>query len=118
LLIALAIALAVPIQGLAAVTAGLCVAMGHHEAGTSATHDHAAHHAHPEDASVAHAQSDGDTSSDAHCAPCVACCAAAAISASVQVFLPEPPAAAVLAPLPVSPSGFVPDKLDRPPLPL
>src|SRR5258707_220767 len=87
ILIAATLALAVPIQGAAAATAGLCMALAHHDAGAAASHDHAtdhgAQHAHGDDsgANHQHSHSGSDNSAaGAHCAPCVACCAAAAIS--------------------------------------
>jgi len=112
LLIAFALALTIPVQGLAAVTAGLCMAMGHHQADMSApAHDHGADHSHDQDNS-------DQPSDQAHCAPCVACCAAAHIAPATQAFVAAAsPAAAIAAPPSASP-GFLPDQLDRPPLAL
>jgi hypothetical protein len=110
LLVALMLALAIPLQGAASVTAGICMATGHHDAGTPASHDHGEdgdHHPAPQD--------DG---SDPHCAPCVACCAAASIAPAAQVFLPEDSPAAAVAAVPYLHPGFLPEKLDRPPLAL
>jgi|SRR6266404_7131557 len=107
LLIAFALTLTVPLQGLASVTAGLCTAMGHHEAAMSVGHDQGTdHHAHDMDASAA------------HCPPCVACCAAAAISPFTQVLIPEASVASAITALPLSFSGIQPETLDRPPLAL
>jgi hypothetical protein len=111
LLVAFALALAIPLQGAASVTAGICMATGHHDAGAPASHDHEAdgdHHSAPHD----------DGSDAAHCAPCVACCAAASIAPAAQVFLPEDSPAAAVAALPYLHPGFLPEKLDRPPLAL
>jgi len=122
ILIALALALVVPIQGAAAATAGLCMALGHHDAGV-ASHDHAmghgAHHVRGDhsDADHGHEISD-DTPSNAHCPPCVACCAAAAISSFPRILVPELPTASVIAAPELSYSGIQPERLDRPPLAL
>lgn len=112
LLTAFALALTIPLQGLAAATAGVCMAMGHHQTDMSAAaHDHGADHRQDEDGS--------DHSSDgAHCAPCVACCAAAHIAPAAHVYLPEISPAAAIAASPSLPAGFLPEKLDRPPLSL
>jgi hypothetical protein len=80
--------------------------LGHHEAYA----DHGANHAHDSDSD--------DHAGGAHCPPCVACCAAAAISSLALIFVPEPPTVSVIAaPEPLFP-GIQPDKLDRPPLAL
>jgi hypothetical protein len=123
ILIALALALAVPIQGAVAATAGLCMALGHHDAGTAASHDHAtdhgARHAHGDESGAGHGHEVSDNSpSGAHCPPCVACCAAAAISSFPQIFIPESPTASVIAAPGLSFSGVQPERLDRPPLAL
>jgi hypothetical protein len=102
------LALVIPIQGIAAVTARLCATLGHHETSTPAVHDHADGHAHD-------AEAPAPAAAGAHCPPCVACCAAAAISASARIFIPDPPAAAVTSAAPLSFSGIQPDGLDRPP---
>lgn len=122
LLIAFALALTIPLQGLAAVTAGLCMGMGHHQADRSApaheapAHDHGADHSH---ADHPHDQQEDSSSDDgAHCAPCVACCAAAHIAPADHVYLPEFVPAAAIAVLPPGSAGFLPEQLDRPPLAL
>jgi hypothetical protein len=126
ILIAATLALAVPIQGAAAATAGLCMALGHHGAGAASSHDHATdhgahHHAHGVDSGAdhRHAHEVSDNSSDgAHCPPCVACCAAAAISPFAGVFIPERPGASVTDAPDLFLSGIQPERLDRPPLAL
>jgi hypothetical protein len=123
ILTTLTLALVVPIQGAAAATAGLCMALGHHDAGIAAAHDHAsghgAHHVHSNDSGAGHGNEASDSSpGGAHCPPCVACCAAAAISALPQIFIPEPPTASVIAAPELSFSGIQPEQLDRPPLAL
>jgi len=122
-LIALTLALAVPIQGAAAAAAGLCMALGHHDAGVAASHDHATdhgvRHAHGDETGAGHSHEISDNSLDnAHCPPCVACCAAAVISSFPGIFVPEPPAASVIAAPGLSFSGIQPERLDRPPLAL
>jgi hypothetical protein len=118
MLVAFAMALLVPLQGIAGVSAGLCMELGHQEAPATAhahvsTHDHgtADHHDH-------NTAGDEHTAGNAHCPPCVACCAAAAISSYSLVFIPEAPAAFVIAAHPPSFSGVQPETLDRPPLAL
>jgi len=123
ILIALALALAVPIQGAAAAAAGLCMALGHHDAGMAASHDHAtdpgARQAHGDDLGADHGHEIPDNApGGAHCPPCVACCAAAAISSFPGVFIPEPLTASVIAAPELSFSGIQPERLDRPPLAL
>jgi hypothetical protein len=104
LLIVTIVALCIPLQGIAAATAGLCSALGHHEQQVGHAHDHGLDSKPP----------DGK----AHCVPCVACCATVAISFSVPVFLPDDmPVSAIAAP-PAAFSGVQPHALDRPPRPL
>jgi hypothetical protein len=120
LLVALALTLAIPLQGAASVTAGICMATGHHDAGSPASHDHggnAASQHHDGDADH-HSAPHDDGPDAAHCAPCVACCAAASIAPAVQVFLLEDFPAAAIAAIPYLHPGFLPEELDRPPLAL
>jgi hypothetical protein len=107
----IAIAFAVPLQGLAAVSAGLCMASGHHHSEHApAGHDHdmgSIDHEHPAEDSSA---------SNTHCPPCVSCCAAVAIAPAAE---PRLPSVAPAAPVPSkqhSIAGFLPERLDRPPL--
>ena len=122
LLVVLVIALTVPVQGVAAVSAGLCMALGDDGAGTAAAHDHGTlAHGHDSDAAANHdggAGKDKSPQNNAHCPPCVSCCAAAAIASFPAIFLLEQSAASVPAALPASFSGVPPEKLDRPPLAL
>ena len=115
LLFTLAIALAVPAQGVAAVSAGMCMALGHHEA--SAEVAQAAEHAHHSEpaASGEHSHAAGN---DANCAPCVSCCAAASISTAQVVLAQLPPDRSVEAAGASTPREFYPGQLDRPPLAL
>lgn len=114
-LIAFALALSIPLQGLAAVTAGLCMGMGHHAdmpapAHEASAHDHGADHTHD--------QQNSGSDDSAHCAPCVACCAAAHIAPADRVCLRTFSPAAAIAVLPPGSAGFLPEQLDRPPLAL
>ena len=115
LLVSVALLLAIPAQGIAAVTGSLCMALGGH--GAPAIED--AQHAHDGEAhgsSHDHDSGDDDGSSQSHCGPCVACCASAAIASVLAVPLPS---AIASAPLPSSlpaPEASRPDRLERPPL--
>jgi hypothetical protein len=123
-LLAFAIALAVPIQGMAAITAGQCMALGHHQGDgahasqshTQDGHDHAAH-SHSDEAG---SKADGDESggNGAHCGPCTACCASASIAGPAALSIVSSPSNAPYVFLQFSPLGVQPDGLDRPPLAL
>jgi len=104
----LAMALLIPLQGMAAASAGICMAFGHHEAPATVSHHHGGseHNDHGVD----------DAPGQAHCPPCVACCATAAIVAPACGFISEAPAASAVAASPPVLSGMQPDTLDRPPL--
>jgi hypothetical protein len=115
LLLAFALALAIPLQGFAAVSAGICMTLGHHDSPAAHSHDG------PADGEHQHQHSHDDApspNSAAHCAPCVACCAAAAISSSAPVVIPDERADPVNVSLPPAFSGIQPETLDRPPLAL
>ena len=115
LIIAALLALTVPIQGIAAVHAGLCHELEDH--GNAPLHDDAAGgHAH--DAGTAHHHHGGDEAQHAHCPPCVSCCAATAIASFPLVLDTQQPANSLVAASPASFNGLPPDRLDRPPLPL
>jgi hypothetical protein len=114
LLIVLLVALTVPLQGIAAVTAGVCMALGHHGAGDAAP----AEHGHADGATHEQHGSQSDDSGSAHCPPCVACCVAAVIAPAIAIFIPAPPVGSVLPAATAFVSGVTPDKLDRPPLSL
>jgi hypothetical protein len=85
------LALAVPFQGALAVSAGPCVALGHHDGAAGDGLDHA---------------------QNPHCAPSVA------ISAAVQFQVPEARAETAVPALPTSFSGILLHELYRPPLAL
>ena len=128
-LLALAIAIVLPIQGMAAVTLGQCMALGHHQPaeahegnglaqdGADDHHDAGPSHSHSDEAGN---KVDGDESGSkgSHCGPCTGCCAAASIAGAVGVLIPSSPSEApdVFAQLP--PPGVQPGGLYRPPLAL
>jgi hypothetical protein len=115
LLVSVALLLAIPAQGIAAVTGSLCMALGGHGAAETGdaphAHDGAAH-----GSSHDHDTGHDDGSPQSHCGPCVACCASAAIASVLTVPLAS---AIASAPLPSSlpaPEAARPDRLERPPL--
>ena len=117
LLIVLVMTLVVPLQGAAAIGAAQCMALDHHD--MAAGHDHDAGLAHGHGDGQAHDQGrQGTSGGDAHCGPCVACCASATIASPVPVFAPLAPAGAVDAIAYLFQPGDLPDELDRPPLAL
>jgi hypothetical protein len=122
LLAVLLLALTIPVQGMAAVTAAQCMAAGHHQDGSgqnSHAHDHAAADGHDQ-----HSHSDsgnakqGDGGKQSPCGPCAACCASASIAGPAPLSMLSSPSkvAYVFSQLP--PPGIQPDGLDRPPLAL
>ena len=110
LLLALALAVAVPLQGFAAVASGICMANEHHD-GAPQSHGGDGTHPHEHDNEQA-------PTTNAHCPPCVACCAAAAISSAAPLFIADESSNAVDSATPASFYGVQPDQLDRPPLAL
>ena len=122
LLAVLLLALTIPAQGMAAVTAAQCMAVGHHHDGSSQgghAHDQAGADGHDQ-----HSHSDadnarqGDGGKQSHCGPCTACCASASIAgpAGLSIFTPPSNVAYAFSQLP--PPGVQPDRFDRPPLAL
>jgi hypothetical protein len=117
------LALAIPLQGLAAVTAGQCMTFGHHQdAGHESHgdaqdgedgHDHAAHSHSDESAGNA-----DDEGAGAHCGPCTACCASASIAGPQGLSILSDPSDAQYVFSQFPPIGVQPDGLDRPPLAL
>jgi hypothetical protein len=123
LLVAL-VTLVVPLQGMAAVAAGQCMALGHHDDPAGhASHGHA-QHGHDGHDSATHSHSDeGDSMAEedqggAHCGPCTACCASATIAAANDLSIPASPSSAPYVFWQFPPFGDRPDNLDRPPLAL
>lgn len=113
LMLALVLMAAVPLQGLAAVTAGLCMAFGHHDSTAALGHDH--HHA-GAGGDHRHADESNDPAKPPHCGPCVACCAAASIASPISVTAAADADAAVYLPPGLSSPGLLPQRLERPPL--
>lgn len=113
LLLLLVLAFTIPVQGLAAATAGLCMSLGHHGWATAAPHDHGTDH----ESGVAESHAD-QSAEGAHCAPCVACCGAASIAPATAVFIPDRRPAIAIAGAPPAFAGVLPHQLDRPPLAL
>ena len=111
-LLVLAIALVVPLQGMAAVMVGQCMGFGHHDGADG--HDHATH-SHSEESGSK--QSD-DGTENGHCGPCAACCASATMAgpAALSILSMASHAPYVFSQFP--PIGVQPDGLDRPPLAL
>ena len=119
LIVAALLALAIPVQALSAVVAGICMAADHHPVEAASQNDDHADHGHGDSASAApHQHDDGTAASDSHCPPCVACCAAAAIAPSTPNLVPDRPAVGPIVTAPYAAAGFQPDGLDRPPLAL
>lgn len=117
LLLLFLIALAVPVQGFAALESGICMAFGHHDApASSAIHDAAVAHDHGAPV-YAHDADPGESS--VHCGSCVACCGAAASNAPAMVSGAGLPATGRIRVHPDAAPGSVPPAaLDRPPLAL
>ena len=116
LVIVLLVALTVPVQGIAAASAGVCMALGHHS-GAASAHDYGkGAHDHEGAPSHHHDESKGDDKTNTHCPPCVSCCSAAAISSFAPVFVPERAASVFVAASSAPFYGVPPHRLDRPPL--
>jgi hypothetical protein len=110
LVIAIALALAVPMQGFAAAAGAICMAVGHHDAAPA--HDsHDAGHQHGD-------QHEQPADSSAHCPPCAACCASAAIAPSAMLLQPDERTEVLNALAPPLFAGIHRKLLDRPPLAL
>ena len=114
--IVLLLVFTLPVQAMAAVAAGVCMAMGHHEAGMA--HDHQSGHAPGHAMSHQESQPADGTGETAHCPPCAACCTAGHMAAAPMALVPslaspELPAAVAQARVPI-----LPEELDRPPLAL
>jgi hypothetical protein len=101
----------VPLQGMAAVAAGQCMTMGHHQ-------DQADVHAHADEHGDGAVHEDRDAGKNAHCGPCAACCASATIAGPVGLPILAAPANTkyIFSPFPTR--GFQPHGIDRPPLAL
>lgn len=120
----LLLALAIPVQGMAAVAVGQCMAFGHHQdAAGQESHGHAADAA-DADEHAAHSHDDQDAqhgdegAKRAHCGPCTACCASASIAGPTGISIRSSPSNVTYFFSQFPPLGFQPNGLDRPPLAL
>lgn len=109
--LAVLVAVVLPLQGMATVAAGQCMALGHHQDAGS----EAADHAHPAEPDTGHADEAAD---NGHCGPCTACCATASIAVADRIPLLPAAAEAAYAFRQSSPPGVDSDSLYRPPLSL
>ena len=120
--LAVAIALVLPIQGIAAVTAAQCMALSHHQdaaghaghgeaKGAESGHDHSMH-SHDESAGSA-ASDEADKGS--HCGPCTACCASASIAGPAGLSILSRASTAPCVFSQFAPPSVPLDGLDRPP---
>jgi len=101
--------LAVPLHGIAAVTAGQCMTLGHHH--DAGGHDHDPH------------GHDGDHGKDhskksSHCGPCAACCASASIAGPDALHIADFTSHPEYFFTQSSPPGVQADGVYRPPLAL
>lgn len=117
------LALTIAVQGAAAVAAGQCMTLGHHEDMSSGHvhdgddgHDGHAHAAHSHGDEAA-AQQDQD-GKKAHCGPCTACCASASIAGTASLPILSAASSAEYAFSQSPPPSVQLDGLDRPPLSL
>ena len=121
LLAVLLLALTIPVQGIAAVTAGQCMAAGHHQKGAGQennAHEHDGGDGN-ERAAAAHSEESapaGAEGKSAHCGPCAACCASASIAGPPGVSIASAPVKAKYVSSQLPPPGVQLDGLDRPPL--
>ena len=114
-LIAFVVALVVPLQGMASVMAGQCMAFGHHDAPMSHADAADGHDGHGSE----HDAPPAPESKSPHCGPCAACCASTGLASPAigRVFAPST-ADAPYAFSQFLPPGERPGGLDRPPLAL
>jgi hypothetical protein len=125
LILVVLVALAVPVQGALAVTAGQCMALAKQSAGGHENRSHGQDGHHHAASSHSHADEGGSNAVDdegaadgAHCGPCTACCASASIAGSgaLSILSTASNAPYVFSQFP--PIGVQPDGVDRPPLAL
>lgn len=118
-LLAVVMALVVPVQGMAALAAAQCMTMAHHQDAGAAGHAHehdgaqADEHAHDSGA-----LDDEDTGKKPHCGPCTSCCTSATIAgqALLSISSARSDTDHVFSQFP--PLGVQPDGVYRPPLSL
>jgi hypothetical protein len=125
-LLAVAIALVIPVQGMAALTAGLCMSFGHHDT-VAADQGHAAHghaadshapHSHDQAGPGAPVADTGDDSHATHCGPCTGCCTSVSIAGPIVFTIAAAPTHPKYILSQHPPLGVQPSGLYRPPLAL
>jgi len=118
MLLALLAMVAMPMQGLAAISAGMCMALGHVNGLAAAMHGPDSGHDAVAAATTGDSIHEGvdHESETAHCGPCVACCAAAAIPVAGSIFHPNTISGDRVAFVAASTPEYLPELLDRPPL--
>ena len=124
LFVAALLALLIPIQGIGAITTGVCMSLEHHQGAPSDAHDGHGHEGHDHashsggHAADSHSHSDADVNTGSHCGPCTACCASATIAGVISLSLGSPASHAPYAFSQSLPPSVQLDGLDRPPLAL
>ena len=120
LLAAALLALLIPIQGIGAITNGVCMSLEHHQGASSDGHDSHDHEGHDHEGHDHASHSDSDAAGDtgSHCGPCTACCASATIAGSATLPIAAPASHAQYAFSQSLPPSVQLDALDRPPLAL
>ena len=123
LLVALLVAL-IPLQGLAALSVGICRDLERSQESGQRPVSANVVHAHSHDAQPGAADGPGHGSKaagehhTAHCAACAACGVSAGIVALAPFPIAEAPRSGVITHTASQFSGYVPERIDRPPLSL
>lgn len=112
---------AIPAQGLAAISMGICRAAHDGQAAGLAAHADSAQealgaHGHDGHDAQPAASQDGTASADAHCAACAACGTAAGISPPLRIGVANLLSDRIRPDRDQSRAGITPASLDRPPL--
>jgi hypothetical protein len=100
------LSLTIPLQGMASVVAGQCMAFGHHDDATGHGHERA----------NAAADAHGDEEKASHCGPCTACCASVSIAGPAGLAIQSSPSNTKYRFSQLAPPGAEPQRFDRPPL--
>jgi hypothetical protein len=115
LLLIAVLAIVVPFQGAAAVGAGQCMALGHHDSAGNHGHDS---HNYDSHAGSTNSADDHGAATATHCGPCTACCASAAIAGPARLSILSSLSETQYFFSQLPPLGVQPDGVDRPPLAL
>lgn len=115
LLVALLVAL-VPLQGLAALSVGICRDLERSQERSENAMGSAQAHGHDAHATAGQEPKAAGEHHTAHCAACAACGVSAGIVARTALQIADAPGDGVIAHRASQFSGFVPERLDRPPL--